>query len=45
MKLLDYLLPEGDLFRSVSYDGKEKVDTSDASFLDMPMAVLVNGDT
>lgn len=45
VKLLDYLLPEGDLFRSVSYDGKEKVDTSDASFLDMPMAVLVNGDS
>ena len=42
VKLLDYLLPEGDLFRSVSYDGKEKVDTSDAAFLDMPMAVLVN---
>ncbi|MDO5544531.1 MAG: S41 family peptidase [Eubacteriales bacterium] len=43
VKVLDYLLPEGDLFRSVSYDGKEKVDTSDASYLDMPMAVLVNG--
>lgn len=45
VKLLDYLLPEGDLFRSVSFDGKEKVDTSDADFLDMPMAVLVNGDS
>lgn len=45
VKLLDYLLPEGDLFRSVSYDGKEHVDTSDARFLDMPMAVLVNGDS
>lgn len=43
--LLDYLLPEGDLFRSVSFDGKEQVDTSDTSFLDMPMAVLVNGNT
>lgn len=43
--LLDYLLPEGELFRSVSYDGKEQVDTSDASFLDMPMAVLVNADS
>lgn len=43
--LLDYLLPEGDLFRSVSFDGKEQVDTSDASFMDMPMAVLVNGNT
>ena len=43
VKLLDYLLPEGDLFRSVSYDGTEKVDTSDASYLDMPIAVLING--
>ena len=45
VKLLDYLLPEGDLFRSVSFDGTEKVDTSDANFLDMPMAVLVNGNS
>lgn len=45
VELLDYLLPEGDLFRSMSFDGKEQVDTSDASFLDMPMAVLVNGNT
>lgn len=43
VKLLDYLLPEGDLFRSVNYDGTEKVDTSDADCLDMPMAVLING--
>ena len=45
VELLDYLLPEGDLFRSVSFDGKEQVDTSDENFLDMPMAVLVNGDS
>lgn len=43
--LLDYLLPEGDLFRTVDYAGKESVDTSDAAFLDMPMAVLVNGES
>lgn len=42
VKILDYLLPEGPLFRSVDYSGKEEVDYSDASFLDMPMAVLVN---
>lgn len=42
VKLLDYLLPEGVLFRSVDYTGKESVEKSDASFLDMPMAVLVN---
>lgn len=41
--VLDYLLPEGDLFRTVSYDGKEHVDTSDAAHLEIPMAVLVNG--
>ena len=40
--LLDYLLPEGDLFRTVRYDGKEHVDKSDKDFLDLPMAVLVN---
>ena len=42
VKLLDYLLPEGDLFRTVRYDGKEHVDTSDGDYLDVPMAVLVN---
>lgn len=42
VQLLDYLLPEGDLFRTVRYDGKEHVDTSDADCLEMPMAVLVN---
>lgn len=40
--LLDYLLPEGDLFRTVRYDGKEHVDTSDADCLEVPLAVLVN---
>lgn len=41
--LLDYLLPEGDLFKTVDYTGKEAVEKSGASYLDMPMAVLVNG--
>ena len=45
VKLLDYLLPEGELFRTVDYAGKESVDKSDASCLDMPMAVLVNKDS
>ena len=45
VKLLDYLLPEGDLFRTERYDGQEHVDTSDASCLDVPMAVLVNADS
>lgn len=42
VKVLDYLLPEGELFRSQYYTGQEEVDRSDAEFLDMPMAVLVN---
>lgn len=43
VELLDYLLPEGELFRTVDYTGKEDVDMSDADCLDIPMAVLVNG--
>lgn len=42
VKVLDYLLPEGPLFRSEDYNGKESVDMSDTACLDMPMAVLVN---
>jgi len=42
VKLLDYLLPEGPLFRSVEYNGEENVDYSNAAFLDMPMVVLCN---
>lgn len=41
--VLNYLLPEGDVFRSVNYNGAESVDKSDAACLEMPMAVLVNG--
>ena len=43
VELLDYLLPEGPLFRTLSYAGKEKVEYSDAKHVDVPMAVLVNG--
>ncbi len=45
VKVLDYLLPEGDLFRTVDYAGRENVDRSDRKYLDMPMAVLVNGES
>ena len=45
VSLLDYLLPEGDLFRTVDYRGKESVDKSDAACLEIPMVVLVNGDS
>ena len=43
--VLDYLLPEGQLFRTVDYAGNETVDTSDAKHLDVPMAVLVNSES
>ena len=43
VEVLDYLLPEGALFRSLHYTGKETVDESDADCLEMPMAVLING--
>ncbi len=43
--LLDYLLPEGELFHTVDYEGNEEFDYSDADCLDMPMAVLVNADS
>ena len=45
LTVLDYLLPEGPLFTSVDYLGQESTDYSDANFLDLPMAVIVNGDS
>ena len=45
VKVLDYLLPEGPLFRSEDYRGKVEVDESDARCLEIPMAVLVNADS
>lgn len=45
VELLDYLLPEGPLFRTLDYNGKEDVEYSDANFVDVPMAVLVNGNS
>ncbi len=42
VKVLDYLLPEGDVFRTLDYRGKESVDKSDADCITLPMAVLVN---
>lgn len=45
VKVLDYLLPEGDLFRTLDYAGRETVDKSDASFLDMPIVVVCNEDS
>jgi len=45
VEVLDYLLPEGEVFHTVRYDGQEHVDYSDESHLELPMAVLVNGDS
>lgn len=45
VKLLDYLLPEGPLFRSEDYKGTVLVDKSDEKCLKMPMAVVVNEDS
>lgn len=45
VKILDYLLPAGDLFKAVDYEGNEEVETSDASCVELPMAVLVNGES
>lgn len=44
--VLDYILPEGDLFRSVDYLGREDVEISDAKCLEgIPMVVLINGES
>ena len=45
VELLDYLLPKGVIFRSEYYTGEVEVEESDKAYLDMPMAVLVDGNT
>ena len=45
VNILDYLLPEGVLFSSETYDGKKEQDKSDATCLKLPMAVLINKDS
>lgn len=44
-ELLDALLPEGPIFAEHRKNGPTKVITSDANCVDLPMAVLVNGDS
>lgn len=44
-KILDHLLPEGVIFRSEDYAGKEQIYRSDEACLELPMAVLVNGES
>ena len=43
--LLDYILPEGDIFISRDRGGKEDIITSDENCIDLPMAVLINADS
>ncbi len=43
--ILDYLLPEGDMFVSVSRNGVEQIISSDAQCLDIPMVVLIDGNS
>lgn len=44
-EMLDYLLPEGPIFRSETRSGRETVTESDEKSVDLPMATLVNADT
>lgn len=43
--LLDYLLPEGEVFIRSDKAGHETVEVSDASCVELPMAVIVNGNS
>ena len=40
--LLDYLLPDGIIFHTLNYAGEEDIIYSDASCVELPMAVLLN---
>ncbi len=44
-KILDHILPKGVVFRSQDRDGTEETVNSDADCIDLPMAVLVNGES
>lgn len=43
--VLDYLLPEGVLFRQEDHQGNTSEEKSDEACLELPMAVLVNADS
>ena len=45
VKVLDYLLPEGEVFHTVDFTGREEFEHSDEKCLKIPMAVLVNQDS
>lgn len=42
VEVLDYLLPEGPLFRTVDYLGNDETQYSGAECIELPMAVLIN---
>ena len=45
-RVLDHILPEGELFRSVDYKGNESLEKSDAKCITgIPMVVLINGES
>lgn len=44
-RLLDHLVPEGDLFIRADKAGHESVDRSDDEWVDIPLAVVVNADS
>ena len=43
--ILDYLLPAVEVFRTEDYQGNTSVEYSDEKCLDIPMAVVVNGES
>ncbi len=45
LDVLDYLLPEGVLYRDLDYMGNEGEEISDADCVELPMAVLMNGNS
>ncbi|MCL1807752.1 MAG: S41 family peptidase [Oscillospiraceae bacterium] len=45
VRMLDHLLPEGDLITLRYKDGHDDVRTSDSECIELPMAVLINGDS
>ena len=45
VELLDYLLPEGDVFIRADKRGNEVVERSDEACVRLPMAVVINGDS
>ncbi len=45
VKVLDYLVPEGEVFHTLDYKGEETIDYSDEAHLDVPMVVLVNSES